>query len=55
MDESEFAQGGSSGGGQPDPNFALVVGAGPAGNSAGRFETIHEFDGAVMLDEEPGC
>ena len=37
---------------QPDPDFALVFGARSSRDCARDLKTVHQFDGAVMLDEE---
>ena len=45
---------------KPDPDFALVFGARSSRDCARDLKTVHQFDGAVMLDEEscgnfPNC
>jgi hypothetical protein len=37
---------------KPDPDFALVFGARSSRDCARDLKTVHQFDGAVMLDEE---
>jgi hypothetical protein len=38
---------------QPDPDLTLVFSASNSGDCAGDLKPVHQFDGAVMLDEEP--
>lgn len=39
---------------QPNPHLAPVFGTGMPLDRAGALHPVHQFDRAVMLDEEPG-
>jgi hypothetical protein len=55
MRQSKPAQDSASRGGQADQDFALVFHTCDPLNRAGPGQAVHQFHGAVMLDEKPGC
>jgi len=52
MRQGELPQGGTAGRGEANQNFALIVDARMTRDGAGVLESVDQFDGAVVLDEE---
>lgn len=53
MREREAAEDSAPRGSEADEHFSFVFDAGAARDCARRFQPVHEFDRAVVLDEEP--
>jgi len=53
--QREFAQGRPARRCEPDPHLAFVYRPRASRDGARRLEPVHEFHGAVVLDEQPGC